>query len=68
VGRQSKKYPMLWLLDKILSSAEDCAWARLESHASIWFRLSEKLDYPIPLEDMRYQMHLYRATKQTPAG
>lgn len=36
-------------------------WERLESHDSIWLRVAEGLRYPIPLENMRYQMHLYRA-------
>ncbi|KAK0735544.1 hypothetical protein B0T21DRAFT_368007 [Apiosordaria backusii] len=73
VGTSQKKYPMAWLLDKILSSvcpdtkpseAPDgrIKWKNLESHDSIWFRLPEgELEYPIPLENMRYQMHLYRA-------
>ncbi|KAK0728399.1 hypothetical protein B0T26DRAFT_619434, partial [Lasiosphaeria miniovina] len=51
------------------------AWRKLEAHDSVWFRLGTSssssggggggggggLDYPIPLENMRYQMHLYRA-------
>ncbi|KAI0142260.1 hypothetical protein GGR57DRAFT_394732 [Xylariaceae sp. FL1272] len=36
-------------------------WERLETHDSVWFRVAEGLRYPIPLENMRYQMHLYRA-------
>ncbi|KAI5926944.1 hypothetical protein F4810DRAFT_417459 [Camillea tinctor] len=38
-----------------------CLWEKLESHDSVWFRLAEGLRYPIALENMRYQMHLYRA-------
>ena len=67
VGKGSRRYPMQWLLDKILlstgkdeSPVGDRRWTKLESHDSVWFRLSESLSYPIPLEDMRYQMHLYR--------
>jgi 25S rRNA (uracil2843-N3)-methyltransferase len=68
VGKESKKYPMNWLLDHTLlktdrGPGENCKWEKLESHDSIWFRLSKSLQYPIPLEDMRYQMHLYRAIK-----
>ncbi|KAI1273489.1 hypothetical protein F5Y07DRAFT_376617 [Xylaria sp. FL0933] len=37
-------------------------WEKLESHDSVWFRVAEGLRYPIPLENMRYQMHLYRAS------
>ncbi|TPX10783.1 uncharacterized protein E0L32_008352 [Thyridium curvatum] len=68
VGKQSRKYPMHWLLDKVLTSVEDCEWTKLESHDSIWFRLPERVDYPISLENMRYQMHLYRAVKPAPSG
>lgn len=60
VGKESKKYPMQWLLDKILLETTG-AWEKVESEDSVWFRLSQDLRYPIPLEDMRYQMHLYRA-------
>ncbi|KAI0546012.1 hypothetical protein F4679DRAFT_440157 [Xylaria curta] len=36
-------------------------WEKIESHDSVWFRVAEGLRYPISLENMRYQMHLYRA-------
>ncbi|TRX90274.1 hypothetical protein FHL15_008819 [Xylaria flabelliformis] len=36
-------------------------WEKIESHDSVWFRVAEGLRYPIALENMRYQMHLYRA-------
>ncbi|KAH6854319.1 hypothetical protein B0I37DRAFT_26381 [Chaetomium sp. MPI-CAGE-AT-0009] len=67
VGKEAKRYPMHWLLDEILLRTEPenlngRRWVKIESHESVWFRLaSEGLDYPIPLENMRYQMHLYRA-------
>ncbi|KAL8376299.1 hypothetical protein RB595_007406 [Gaeumannomyces hyphopodioides] len=63
VGKESKRYPMSWLLDKVLSTADDCEWVKLECHESLWFRLPTGLRYPIPLENMRYQLHLYRVTK-----
>ncbi|TKW56576.1 25S rRNA (uridine(2843)-N(3))-methyltransferase [Colletotrichum tanaceti] len=70
VGKESKKYPMQWLMDHALVTkpekegiVEGCRWEKLESHDSVWFRLADSLKYPIPLENMRYQMHLYRATK-----
>ncbi|KAK2033286.1 hypothetical protein LX32DRAFT_660656 [Colletotrichum zoysiae] len=70
VGKESKKYPMQWLMDHTLVTkpekegvVEGCRWEKLESHDSVWFRLADSLHYPIPLENMRYQMHLYRATK-----
>ncbi|ROV89632.1 hypothetical protein VSDG_08085 [Cytospora chrysosperma] len=61
IGKESKRYPMQWLLDKILLETTG-AWEKVESEDSVWFRLSQDLEYPIPLEDMRYQMHLYRAS------
>lgn len=64
VGKEAKRYPMQWLLDKILLEAKDehdnAEWDKVESADSLWFRLGQDLEYPIPLEDMRYQMHLYR--------
>ncbi|KAJ2977184.1 hypothetical protein NQ176_g4517 [Zarea fungicola] len=65
LGKDKKKYPMQWLLHHTLTDPESTAqhWSRLESHDSIWFRLPEQLEYPIPLEHMRYQLHLYRINK-----
>ncbi|EGS17357.1 uncharacterized protein CTHT_0066790 [Thermochaetoides thermophila DSM 1495] len=66
VGKEAKRYPMQWLLDRVLMGTrrEPIAgrrWKKLEGKDSVWFRLAEGLDYPIQLENMRYQMHLYRA-------
>ncbi|KAF1982483.1 hypothetical protein K402DRAFT_457332 [Aulographum hederae CBS 113979] len=46
----------------------DKKWEKLRSEESVWFRLPSTADgswtaglkYPIKLEDMRYQLHLYR--------
>lgn len=64
---QEKKYPMQWLLDHTLldeartGSIENAnQWDKLYSSDSTWFRHSPGLTYPISLEDMRYQVHLYR--------
>ncbi|KAG6038574.1 hypothetical protein E4U41_004046 [Claviceps citrina] len=67
--KEKKKYPMQWLLHHTLQQSEETSspaytWERLESHDSIWFRLPEGLAYPIRLESMRYQMHLYRLHKK----
>ena len=43
-------------------------WEKLESADSVWFRLAEGLRYPIQLENMRYQMHLYRARRWSEAS
>ena len=69
-GRSTKNYPMQWLLDHTLlesaaigsskNASVERQWERLESQDSEWFRLPSELRYPIELEDMRYQMHLYQ--------
>ncbi len=56
-----KKYPMHWLLDHALLRGQTPArWEKLVTEESRWFRLPDGLKYPIELENMRYQMHLYR--------
>ena len=69
-GGTRKRYPMQWLLDHTLlesaaigtsrDASAERQWEKLESKESEWFRLSNELRYPISLEDMRYQLHLYR--------
>lgn len=71
--KEKKKYPMKWLLDHTLlettkaSSAESdsrAAWKKIVSDDSRWFRLADPktspLDYPIALENMRYQIHMFK--------
>ena len=67
VGSEAKKYPMKWLLDHTLLGTENvrgeetaASWQKVDSEDSQWFRLHESLRYPIALENMRYQIHLYR--------
>lgn len=69
IGTEAKKYPMLWLLNHTLLETEKsrgqesaASWKTLVSEESQWFRMPEKLRYPIKLESMRYQCHLYRRT------
>lgn len=61
-----KKYPMQWLLDHTLlkqgAKGEEPAWNKLKEDESQWFRLPPGLMYPIELENMRFQLHLYRRT------
>lgn len=69
-GGTRRKYPMQWLLDHTLlesaavstskNASAERQWEKLESRESEWFRLSDELRYPVSLEDMRYQLHLYR--------
>ena len=61
------RYPMHWLLDHTLLESATIQtekgshkqWEKLESEKSKWFRLP-RLQYPLALEDMRYQMHLFQ--------
>ena len=67
VGKDAKKYPIQWLLDHALLETEKsrgeestASWRKLFSDDSRWFRLPDGLRYPIPLENMRYQISLYQ--------
>jgi 25S rRNA (uracil2843-N3)-methyltransferase len=73
---QEKKYPMHWLLDHALlkargsdvkseyakgsDSISKTEWEKLQETESEWFRIPQGLKYPLELENMRYQLHLYR--------
>ncbi|KAH8591330.1 hypothetical protein B0O99DRAFT_632472 [Bisporella sp. PMI_857] len=59
----SKRYPMHWLMDCALlgTGTEDQGlWEKLVIDESRWHRLEEPLKYPISLENMRFQVHLFR--------
>lgn len=64
MGKGSKRHPAQWLLDKILLDTAGDSWEKIQSQGSVWFRLPQESRYPIPLEDMRYQIHLYCATNR----
>ncbi|KEF57481.1 uncharacterized protein A1O9_05398 [Exophiala aquamarina CBS 119918] len=60
-----KRYPMKWLLDHTLleiagAGGKSSKWRKHVSDDSRWFRLSPSLKYPMDLENMRYQIHLYQ--------
>ncbi|KAL6247218.1 hypothetical protein RBB50_005561 [Rhinocladiella similis] len=57
---QTKKYPMKWLLDHALQDVAQGKWKKQVSDDSRWFRLNSSLKYPMELENMRYQIHLYQ--------
>ena len=66
LGEAEKRYPMQWLLDHtVLGSSgeagEDCVaeWIKIRGEET-WFRVPRELKYPLELENMRYQLHLYR--------
>lgn len=71
LGGTEKKYPMEWLLDYTMlgspkeakSQLTNVKWEKLINDSSRWFRLPTGLNYPIDLENMRYQIHLYRRLK-----
>jgi 25S rRNA (uracil2843-N3)-methyltransferase len=68
VGKSLKKYPMQWLMDRTLLGDQvnghedqgESEWEKLVGDESRWFRIAEGLKYSIPLENMRYQVHLYQ--------
>lgn len=64
INGAEKKYPMQWLLDHTLLDEDRATrttkWEKLVSDESRWFRIPKGLKYPIELENMRYQIHLYR--------
>jgi 25S rRNA (uracil2843-N3)-methyltransferase len=62
INGAEKKYPMQWLLDHTLlgSDPEQALWEKTLTDESKWFRVPEGLQYPIELENMRYQIHLFR--------
>ena len=62
---KTKQYPMKWLLDhallEVVGQDENSKWKKAVTDDSRWFRLHQKsLKYPIELENMRYQIHLYQ--------
>lgn len=62
-NEKTKQYPMKWLLDHTLlqvAGGGKPKWEKTFSDNSRWFRLNPLLKYPIELENMRYQIHLYR--------
>lgn len=70
---QKKKYPMSWLVDYVLvppekkkededdgETKEGPRWEKVVDESSMWYRLDEGLEYPVSLENMRSQVHLFR--------
>lgn len=55
-----KQYPMKWLLDHALIDVTNGKWEKVLEDDSRWYRVDKQLSYPIDLENMRYQFHLYR--------
>ncbi|KAB8211319.1 hypothetical protein BDV34DRAFT_108533 [Aspergillus parasiticus] len=62
---QERQYPMKFLLDHTLLSVAEGKWERVYSQDSRWWRReAARLGYDVGegagLEDMRYQVHIYR--------
>ena len=66
---EKKKYPMQWLMDHVLLEKHvkkvegvevTPKWEKLVDEESRWYRLDEGLKYPVSLENMRFQVHLFK--------
>lgn len=70
---EKKKHPMHWLMEYALlgkfsgsrgngeeGSEKEVLWEKIYSEESRWFRLLEGLKYPVSLENMRFQIHLFK--------
>jgi 25S rRNA (uracil2843-N3)-methyltransferase len=65
-GKEKKRYPMHYLLELALMEKrlpkvadEKPAWQKLVGDESRLFKLKEGLKYPIGLENIRFQVHLF---------
>ena len=65
-GLSKRKYPMAWLLDHVLlklatqiDAPKTPPWRKIFTSESRWFRPPEDLSYPLKLENMRYQLHVF---------
>lgn len=64
-GEQERRYPMKFLLDHTLLSVARGKWERVFAQESRWWRRdAARLRYDVGpgagLEDMRFQIHVYR--------
>ncbi|TDZ13330.1 25S rRNA (uridine(2843)-N(3))-methyltransferase [Colletotrichum orbiculare MAFF 240422] len=75
-GEEKKKYLMSWLVDYTLapqpkkkaadgnSEGEEevsaPAWEKVTAEDNIWYRLRENLEFPVSLENLRLQIHVFK--------
>ena len=69
LNESETNYPMQWLLDHTLQIPDPkdddppkkrLKWEKVQCVESQWFRIPHALKYPLELENMRYQLHLYK--------
>jgi len=65
--KEQKSYPMHYLLDMVLTEKQMLAaadqkpaWEKLLGDQSRHFRIPEGLKYPIGLENLKFQVHLFK--------
>ena len=64
ISINNKKFPIQFLIDTILvgnkkDKSSTGPWSLVSESDSIWYRIDSKLDYSIPLENMRFFYRLY---------
>jgi len=66
IGKQKKKKAVEGEEEEVVAVVEEegekeiAAWEKVVEDDSRWWRIGESLKYPIALENMRYQIHLYK--------
>lgn len=71
--KEGKRYPMQWLMDHTLldegvgrdvkrerERTRGWRWEKVAEEAGRWFRMPQALEYEVPLENVRMQVHCYR--------
>ncbi|CAI4045928.1 hypothetical protein SKDZ_12G1150 [Saccharomyces kudriavzevii ZP591] len=64
ISINNKKFPIQFLIDTVLvgnkkDKGTTGSWSLVSESDSIWYRMDPKLDYSIPLENMRFFYRLY---------
>jgi 25S rRNA (uracil2843-N3)-methyltransferase len=65
-GKEKKTYPIRYLLNMVLidhqlgALYQELTWETLFKDQSRLFRVAERLKYPICLENIKFQIHLFR--------
>lgn len=66
-GEETRRYPMNWMMDHALvprpkedEAAPEPVWKKVFEEANMLHKLDENLRHPVSLENMRFQVHLFR--------